>query len=87
MSRWRRVPSSRRGPCRSSGPWPPAIVAALVLRIVPHPAATGQAVGLAIQLTLASLAGLAVYLGWSRLVRLPELPRTVGLLRSALRPG
>jgi putative peptidoglycan lipid II flippase len=64
-----------------------AVVAAVVLGFVPIPAALGHAVGLAISLTLASLAGLAVYLGWSRLVRLPELPRTLGLLRAALRPG
>ena len=41
-------------------------------------------VALLLQLGLASLAATVVYLLYSRLVRLPELPRTVGLLRSAL---
>ena len=43
--------------------------------------------GLALALTVASGAALVVYLAYSRLVRLPELPRTLGLLRAALRPG
>ena len=40
---------------------------------------------LAIELTVVTAAGLAVYLLYSRLVRLPELPASIGLLRSALR--
>jgi hypothetical protein len=54
---------------------------------MPVPEGLGRVVGLTLDLALASSAGLAVYLAWSRLLRLPELPRTVGLLRSALRAG
>jgi hypothetical protein len=63
------------------------LAAALVLGLLPVPEALGRVIGLTLDLALASIAGLAVYLAWSRLVRLPELPRTVGLLRSALRSG
>jgi putative peptidoglycan lipid II flippase len=48
--------------------------------------ATGW-IGILVQLVLATLAGGGVYLLYSRLVRLPELPRTLSLLRSAIRPG
>lgn len=40
-----------------------------------------------VSLTAAGAVGLGVYLLYSRLVRSPELPRTIGLLRSAVRPG
>jgi hypothetical protein len=51
------------------------------------PGDTGRALTLGLELLLASAAAVAVYLAYSRLLRLPELPRTIGLLRSALRPG
>ena len=63
-----------------------ALVAAVVLSVTPT--LDGAVfIGLALALTVASAAALLVYLAYSRVVRLPELPRTVGLLRSALRPG
>ncbi len=61
--------------------------AAIVLTLVPSVAALGRMGGLAIDLTLASAAALGVYVLFSRLAHLPELPRTVGLLRTAIRPG
>jgi putative peptidoglycan lipid II flippase len=63
-----------------------ALAAAAVLGLTPT---LGDAVflGLALSLTVASGAALVVYLAYSRLVRLPELPRTLGLLRAAFRPG
>ena len=64
-----------------------ALAAAAVLSIVPTLAGSAVFVGLALALTVASAAALLVYLAYSRVVRLPELPRTVGLLRAALRPG
>ncbi len=63
------------------------LVAAVVLAITPDASGAGRLVGLTIELVLASTAALAVYVAYSRLVRLPELPRTIGLLRAALRPG
>ena len=63
------------------------LVAALVLAVTPVPGGLTPALGVLLGLTVASAAALIVYLAYSRLVRLPELPRTVGLLRSALRPG
>jgi putative peptidoglycan lipid II flippase len=63
-----------------------AAVAAVVLAVAP--AFGGSiAVGLIVALTTASAAALLVYLAYSRIMKLPELPRTVGLLRSAIRPG
>jgi putative peptidoglycan lipid II flippase len=63
-----------------------AAVAAVVLAAVP--AFEGSVViGLVVALTAASAAALLVYLAYSRIVKLPELPRTVGLVRSAIRPG
>jgi putative peptidoglycan lipid II flippase len=61
--------------------------AALLLTVTPVPAGLTPALGLVLGLTMASAAAVIVYLAYSRVVRLPELPRTVGLLRSALRPG
>ena len=55
-------------------------------QLLPVPGVTGRAVTLGLELLLASVAALAVYVTYSWLVRLPELPRTIGLLRSALRP-
>ena len=43
--------------------------------------------GLVLQVGLATLAAAAVYLLYSRVVRVPELPRTLGLIRSAFRRG
>ena len=40
---------------------------------------------LAFELGLAGLAGLAVYLAWSRLLRLPELSEALALARTVLR--
>jgi putative peptidoglycan lipid II flippase len=57
----------------------------VVLTLDLVPAGLGRVLGLLLELSLASAAGLAVYLLYSRLVRLPELPRTVDLFRSALR--
>lgn len=64
-----------------------ALVAAGVLRLAPPFEGSVVVLGLALALTVASAAALLVYVAYSRLVKLPELPRTVGLLRSALRPG
>jgi putative peptidoglycan lipid II flippase len=61
-----------------------ALVAAGVLALDVVPDGLPAAVGLALDLGLASGAGLAAYLLYSRAVRLPELSRTIGLLRSAL---
>lgn len=62
-------------------------VAAAVLAILPQPQGSGRVVVLSLELTLACAAALGTYLAYSRVVRLPELPRTVGLLRAAIRPG
>jgi putative peptidoglycan lipid II flippase len=64
-----------------------ALAAAAVLSLASSVGGTAVVLGLAIALTLASAAALGVYLAYSRIVRMPELPRTLGLLRSALRPG
>jgi putative peptidoglycan lipid II flippase len=50
-------------------------------------AASGSALVTALRLTAAGVVAGLVYLLYSRIVRLPELPRTLSLLRSALRPG
>jgi putative peptidoglycan lipid II flippase len=63
------------------------LTAAIVLAVTPIPTGLTPALGLLLGLIIASAAAVLVYLAYSRLVRLPELPRTVGLLRSALRPG
>lgn len=63
------------------------LVAALVLALAPEPSGASRLIGLALELVLASTAAVAVYVAYSRLLRLPELPRTIGLLRAALRPG
>jgi putative peptidoglycan lipid II flippase len=64
-----------------------AIAAGVVLSLVPAPDGVSVFLGLALTLTLASAAALLVYLAYSRIVRIPELPRTVGLLRAAVRTG
>jgi putative peptidoglycan lipid II flippase len=81
------APLVRMGALSLLGALAAGAVAAVVLFLVPAPPGVGRVVGLALQLSLAVGAALLVYLAWSRLVRLPELPRTIGLLRSALRPG
>ena len=63
------------------------LAAAIVLAVTPVPPGLTPALGLLLGLTVATAAALVVYLAYSRLMRLPELPRTVGLLRSARRPG
>ena len=62
-----------------------ALVALGVLALDLVPADLSRVVGLIIELAIASGGGLAVYLLYSRLVRLPELPRAVDLARSAIR--
>ncbi len=62
-----------------------AATVAIVLSLDLLPADLGRVVSLLIELTLASGTGLAVYLLYSRLVRLPELPRAIDLGRSAIR--
>jgi putative peptidoglycan lipid II flippase len=61
--------------------------AAIVLAVAPVPQGLSTALGLVLVLTVASAAAVVVYLVYSHLVRLPELPRTIGLLRAARRPG
>jgi putative peptidoglycan lipid II flippase len=68
------------------GAVPSAIVAAGVLALDVVPADWPRVVTLLIELTAATLAGLAVYVLYARLVRLPELSRTLELVRSAIRP-
>jgi putative peptidoglycan lipid II flippase len=62
-----------------------ALIAALVLGLGLAPDTWARVPTLIVELTLASVAGLAVYLLYSRLVRLPELPRTIDLFRAAVR--
>jgi putative peptidoglycan lipid II flippase len=62
-----------------------ALVAAGVLALDLAPADVSRVVSLVIELALASGAGVAVFLLYSRLVRLPELPRAFDLGRSAVR--
>ena len=64
-----------------------ALSAGIILVIVTDPEATASFFMSLWQLALAAAVAAAVYLLYSRIVRLPELPRTVGLIRSALRPG
>ncbi len=61
-----------------------ALVAAGVLALDLVPDGLPAAIGLALDLGLTAGSGLAAYLLYSRAVRLPELSRTIGLLRSAL---
>lgn len=63
------------------------LVAAMVLSFGVAPDDLPRVVTLVIELVAASAAGLGVYLLYSRLVRLPELPRAIELGRSALRGG
>jgi putative peptidoglycan lipid II flippase len=63
------------------------LVAALVIGVMPVPDGLATVLSLVLVLTVSTAAALVVYLAYSRLVRLPELPRTVSLVRSALRPG
>jgi putative peptidoglycan lipid II flippase len=81
------MPVVRAGAASLAGALGAGLAAAAVLALVPAPSGFGRAVGLALELCLAGAAGLGVYLVWSRLLRLSELPRTVDLLRSALRGG
>jgi putative peptidoglycan lipid II flippase len=60
---------------------------AVVLAITADAVGGAGVVALLLQLGAASIAAGGVYLLYSRLVRLPELPRTIGLIRSAMRPG
>ncbi len=62
-----------------------ALVAAGVLALDLAPESLSRVLALIVDLTLASAAGLGVYVLYSRLVRLPELPRSVDLARSAIR--
>lgn len=62
-----------------------ALVAAGILSLGISPEGLSRVLGLILELTLAAGAGLGVYLLYSRLVRLPELPRAVDLVRSAIR--
>ena len=82
---WRRSCAPARS--RSWAPPPPGSWRLPRLLVLPVPAGTAASSPSASQLLLASAAALLIYIGYSRVVRLPELPRTVGLLRSALRPG
>jgi len=61
------------------------LVAAGVLALGLVPPGLSRVVGLLIELGLATAAGLAVYLLYSRLVRLPELERALDLARAAWR--
>ncbi len=49
------------------------------------PEGYGRVPTLLAQLILSAGAGLVVYLLYSRLVRMPELPRSIDLFRSAIR--
>jgi peptidoglycan biosynthesis protein MviN/MurJ (putative lipid II flippase) len=62
-----------------------ALVAAGMLALDLPLAGLPRVLGLVIELGLASAAGLAVYVLYSRLVRLPELARAVDLSRAAVR--
>ncbi len=64
-----------------------ALVAAGVLALVPIPDGMPRVAGLILELGLAGGGGLAAYILYSRLVRLPELGRAVDLMRSAVRGG
>jgi putative peptidoglycan lipid II flippase len=81
------APVVRAGALSLVGATAAGLVAAATLLVLPVPAGTGRVIALGLQVLLASAAALLIYLGYSRVMRLPELPRTVGLLRSALRPG
>ena len=63
------------------------LVAALVLAVTPVPAGLSTALGLLLVLTVSTAAASIVYLAYSRLVRLPELPRTVGPAALGAAPG
>ena len=62
-----------------------ALLAAAILSIDGAVFGTTGYFALLAQLIIAALVATAAYLLYSRLVRLPELPRTIGLLRSAIR--
>jgi putative peptidoglycan lipid II flippase len=62
-----------------------ALAAAGVLALEPAPEALSRVLTLTLELTLATSAGLAVFVLYSRVVRLPELPRSIDLFRSAVR--
>jgi putative peptidoglycan lipid II flippase len=83
----RAAPIVRGGLLSLVGAIAAGLAAAVVLSLAPAPDGGAVVLGLVLALTVASAAALLVYLAYSRLVRLPELPRTLGLLRAALRPG
>jgi len=60
-------------------------VAAGILALGLAPDGLSRVAGLIFELTLATTGGLAVYVLYSRLVRLPELGRAVELMRAAAR--
>jgi putative peptidoglycan lipid II flippase len=66
-----------------------ALLAGLVtyalLVVMPLPAGVPSRLSLALELVVVTVVGLAIYLLYSRVVRLPELPRTIDLARSAIR--
>jgi putative peptidoglycan lipid II flippase len=63
------------------------IAAAVTLWLAGSGAGAEGVLAITLRLTAASLVAGLVYLLYSRLVRLPELPMTLSLLRSAARPG
>jgi len=62
-----------------------AVAAGVVSALDLAPDTFSRVGGLILELTLAGAAGLAVFVLYSRLVRLPELPRCIDLFRSAVR--
>jgi len=86
----RRVPSLGMGsfmgiiPLVAAGAALAGIVAYGVLRTSEALLATYGKPGILVQVLLATAAGAAVYLLYTRLVRLPELPRAIALLRDSI---
>jgi putative peptidoglycan lipid II flippase len=76
---------ARGGVASVAGALLAAVAAGAVLLLDAVPAGVGRAAGLTLQLTLATVVGLGVYVLYSRLVRLPELSRSLDLFRSAVR--
>ena len=62
-----------------------AVAAAVVLAWWQTPDGWSRALDLVVLLTLVAVASIVVYVLYSRLVRLPELPRSIDLFRSAVR--
>ena len=92
---WRRIPETdlssllRALPVILLGALGAGLGALLTLRVSESIVGTDPATLIVLgQAIAATLVGAAVYLGYTRLVRLPELPRAIELLRSAIRrPG